>query len=72
MTRARGKSVVDIAAGGAPDVRAQTAAAIYKFAWGSPLAHGLLNADPNPGNFLVEIEARWSRARVTASTSAAR
>jgi predicted unusual protein kinase regulating ubiquinone biosynthesis (AarF/ABC1/UbiB family) len=55
-TRARGKSIVDIAAGGAPDIRAQTAAAIYKFAWGSPLAHGLLNADPNPGNFLVEIE----------------
>jgi predicted unusual protein kinase regulating ubiquinone biosynthesis (AarF/ABC1/UbiB family) len=27
--------------------------AIFKFAWGSPLAHGLLNADPNPGNFLV-------------------
>lgn len=56
-TRARGKTVVDIAAGGAPDVRAQTAAAIYKFAWGSPLAHGLLNADPNPGNFLIETEA---------------
>jgi predicted unusual protein kinase regulating ubiquinone biosynthesis (AarF/ABC1/UbiB family) len=56
MTRARGKTVVDTAGGGAPDARAQAAAAIYKFAWGSPLAHGLLNADPNPGNFLVEIE----------------
>ncbi len=56
-TRAKGRSVVDIAAGGEPDVRAQAAAAIYKFAWGSPLAHGLLNADPNPGNFLVETEA---------------
>lgn len=56
-TRARGKSVVDIASGGAPDVRAQAAATIYKFAWGSPLAHGLLNADPNPGNFLIETEA---------------
>jgi predicted unusual protein kinase regulating ubiquinone biosynthesis (AarF/ABC1/UbiB family) len=56
MTRARGKTVVDAAGGGAPDVRAQAAAAIYKFAWGSPLAHGLLNADPNPGNFLVEVE----------------
>ena len=54
MTRARGKSVVEIAAGGAPDVRAQAALAIYKFAWGSPLAHKLLNADPNPGNFLVD------------------
>jgi len=57
MTRARGKTVVDTAAGGSAEVRAQAAAAIYKFAWGSPLAHGLLNADPNPGNFLVETEA---------------
>lgn len=57
MTRAKGRTVVDTAAGGSPEVRAQTAAAIYKFAWGSPLVHGLLNADPNPGNFLVETEA---------------
>jgi predicted unusual protein kinase regulating ubiquinone biosynthesis (AarF/ABC1/UbiB family) len=57
MTRARGKSLVDTAAGASPDVRAQAAAAIYKFAWGSPLVHGLLNADPNPGNFLVEPQS---------------
>ena len=57
MTRAKGKTIVDTAAGGSPEVRAQAAAAIYKFAWGSPLAHGLLNADPNPGNFLVETES---------------
>jgi predicted unusual protein kinase regulating ubiquinone biosynthesis (AarF/ABC1/UbiB family) len=56
MTRSRGQTVVEVAGGGAPDIRAQAAAAIYKFAWGSPLAHGLLNADPNPGNFLVEVE----------------
>ena len=56
MTRARGKTVVDTASA-SPDIRAQAAAAIYKFAWGSPLAHGLLNADPNPGNFLVETES---------------
>ncbi len=54
MTRARGKSIVETAASGSPEVRRQTAAAIYKFAWGSPLAHAQLNADPNPGNFLVE------------------
>ena len=30
--------------------------AIFEFAWGSPLAHGLLNADPNPGNFLIEAQ----------------
>jgi predicted unusual protein kinase regulating ubiquinone biosynthesis (AarF/ABC1/UbiB family) len=57
MTRAKGKTIVDAAGGGAPEVRAQAAAAIYRFAWGSPLVHGLLNADPNPGNFLVEVES---------------
>jgi predicted unusual protein kinase regulating ubiquinone biosynthesis (AarF/ABC1/UbiB family) len=57
MIRAKGKPMVEVAASGTADVRAQAASAIYKFAWGSPLAHGLLNADPNPGNFLVEVEA---------------
>ncbi len=57
MTRAKGKTIVDAAGGGTPEVRAQAAAAIYRFAWGSPLVHGLLNADPNPGNFLVEVES---------------
>jgi predicted unusual protein kinase regulating ubiquinone biosynthesis (AarF/ABC1/UbiB family) len=57
MTRAKGKPLVECAASGTPDVRAQAALAIYKYAWGSPLAHGLLNADPNPGNYFVEVEA---------------
>jgi predicted unusual protein kinase regulating ubiquinone biosynthesis (AarF/ABC1/UbiB family) len=56
MARAIGQSVVEVAAGGTPEVRAQAAAAIYRFAWGSPLVHGLLNADPNPGNFLIETQ----------------
>ncbi|HTR52916.1 MAG TPA: AarF/ABC1/UbiB kinase family protein [Kofleriaceae bacterium] len=55
MERARGKTVVDVAAHGSPDVRRQAAAAIFRFAWGSPLARGLVNADPNPGNFLIEV-----------------
>jgi predicted unusual protein kinase regulating ubiquinone biosynthesis (AarF/ABC1/UbiB family) len=54
MTRARGKSVVETAASGSADVRRGAALAIYQFAWGSPLVHRLLNADPNPGNFLVD------------------
>ncbi len=54
MTRARGKSVVETAASGSANLRRQAALAIYEVAWGSPLAHGLLNADPNPGNFLVD------------------
>jgi predicted unusual protein kinase regulating ubiquinone biosynthesis (AarF/ABC1/UbiB family) len=56
QTRARGKTVVEVAASGTPEVRRAAAAAIFAFAWGSPLAHGLLNADPNPGNFLVDVE----------------
>ncbi|MEO7730549.1 MAG: AarF/UbiB family protein [Kofleriaceae bacterium] len=56
MTRARGKTVVE-AASGSPDLRRQAAMAIHAFTWGSPLAHGLVNADPNPGNFLVDEQA---------------
>ena len=57
MTRAPGKPIVDVAAGGSPAVRRAAALGIYQAAWGTPLAHRLLNADPNPGNFLVEILA---------------
>ena len=56
MTRARGRTIVDTAAGGTADVRRAAALAIYRFAWGSPLVHRLLNADPNPGNFLVDAQ----------------
>lgn len=62
MTRARGKTVVEAAAAG-PELRRQAAMAIYAFTWGSPLAHGLVNADPNPGNFLVD-EQRDGSAHV--------
>jgi predicted unusual protein kinase regulating ubiquinone biosynthesis (AarF/ABC1/UbiB family) len=54
MTRARGETIVEAAAAASPEVRRQAAMAIFGFAWGSPLAHGLLNADPNPGNFLID------------------
>lgn len=54
MTRARGETVARTAATGSPELRRQAAMAIYAFAWGSALAHGLLNADPNPGNFLID------------------
>ncbi|MEO8702189.1 MAG: AarF/ABC1/UbiB kinase family protein [Kofleriaceae bacterium] len=60
MTRARGKSIVETAASGSADLRRQATIAIYEFAWGSPLAHRLLNADPNPGNFLVDEQADGS------------
>ena len=61
MTRARGLTVPQVLAlEGAQGkaLRRAAAAAIYRFAWGSPLAHGVLNTDPNPGNFLVEETPR--------------
>ena len=56
MTRARGKTIVETASASA-DLRRQAALAIFEFAWASPILHRLLNADPNPGNFLVEEQA---------------
>ncbi len=34
------------------------ALAIFRFAWGAPIRHGLLNADPNPGNYILLDETR--------------
>jgi predicted unusual protein kinase regulating ubiquinone biosynthesis (AarF/ABC1/UbiB family) len=62
MTRARGKTVVETAASGSPELRRDAALAIYAFAWGSPLIHGLVNADPNPGNFLIDEQPDGSAA----------
>lgn len=54
MTRAKGKTVVETGGSGSPETRRLAALAIFEVTWGSPLAHGLLNADPNPGNFLID------------------
>jgi predicted unusual protein kinase regulating ubiquinone biosynthesis (AarF/ABC1/UbiB family) len=54
MTRAHGKPLIQVAAEASAELRRDAALAIFAFAWGSPLAHGLLNADPNPGNFLID------------------
>jgi predicted unusual protein kinase regulating ubiquinone biosynthesis (AarF/ABC1/UbiB family) len=62
MTRARGKTVVETAASASPELRRHAALAIFGFAWGSPLAHGLVNADPNPGNFLIDEQPDGSCA----------
>lgn len=56
MERARGHTVVDTAAADQA-TRNAAGAAIYRFGWGSPLVHRLLQADPNPGNYLVERDA---------------
>ena len=56
MARAAGGTLVEVAGHGSAELRRATAIAVFRFAWGSPLVHGLLNADPNPGNFLVESQ----------------
>ena len=53
MTRAPGKAIPALA-GASAELRRQAALGIYRAVWGSPLVHRLLNADPNPGNFLIE------------------
>jgi predicted unusual protein kinase regulating ubiquinone biosynthesis (AarF/ABC1/UbiB family) len=50
--RLTGRTLAEIAAA-TPEERARTATTIFRFAWGAPLRHGLLNADPNPGNYLA-------------------
>lgn len=52
MERIRGASIDSIAKA-APEVRRAAATAILRFSWIAPLRHGLVQADPNPGNFLV-------------------
>lgn len=53
MQRLSGRSLPEVAAKGSPTERAAAAATIFRFALVGPLKHGLLNADPNPGNYLV-------------------
>jgi predicted unusual protein kinase regulating ubiquinone biosynthesis (AarF/ABC1/UbiB family) len=56
MARAKGQTIVE-AAGADAQLRNQAGAAIFRFTWGTPLVHGLLQADPNPGNYLVARDA---------------
>ncbi len=52
MARAVGQTLVEVAALDQA-TRDAAATAIFRFAMGTPLVHGLLQADPNPGNYLV-------------------
>jgi predicted unusual protein kinase regulating ubiquinone biosynthesis (AarF/ABC1/UbiB family) len=60
MERARGVAW-PAAAALAAEVRDAAARAVIRFAWGSPLVHAMCNADPNPGNYLVETDASGTR-----------
>lgn len=53
MSRARGVPIAALPHDD-PGLAAEVATAIGRVAWGTPLVHGFFNADPNPGNYLVE------------------
>lgn len=60
MVRAPGVPLAELPADDAA-LHAEVATTIVRFAWGTPLLHGFFNADPNPGNYLIE---RGASARV--------
>jgi predicted unusual protein kinase regulating ubiquinone biosynthesis (AarF/ABC1/UbiB family) len=53
MERVRGVSLAALPHDD-PAIAAAVATAIVRVAWGTPLRHGFFNADPNPGNYLIE------------------
>jgi len=52
MERLDGRAIADLAADDA-EARRRGARAIFRFAFGAPLRHGIFNADPHPGNYLI-------------------
>ena len=53
MERLEGRPLPVFAATAGPAERNAAARTLFLFAWGGPLRHGLVNADPNPGNYLI-------------------
>ena len=53
MERLRGRSLPAVMRQGDLTARSAVARTIFRFAFSSPLLHGLINADPNPGNYLI-------------------
>ena len=52
MDRLDGRAIADLAEDDA-EARRRGARAIFRFAFGGPLQHGIFNADPHPGNYLI-------------------
>jgi predicted unusual protein kinase regulating ubiquinone biosynthesis (AarF/ABC1/UbiB family) len=52
MERLDGRAIADLAEDDA-EARRRGARAIFRFAFGAPLQHGIFNADPHPGNYLI-------------------
>ncbi|HEY2744479.1 MAG TPA: AarF/UbiB family protein, partial [Polyangia bacterium] len=52
MDRLDGRAIADLAEDDA-EARRRGARAIFRFAFGAPLRHGIFNADPHPGNYLI-------------------
>src|SRR5262249_41264083 len=59
LTRGRleGRAIAALAEADA-DARRRGARAIFRFAFGAPLQHGIFNADPHPGNYLILAEEK--------------
>jgi predicted unusual protein kinase regulating ubiquinone biosynthesis (AarF/ABC1/UbiB family) len=52
MTRLEGRPLAALRSA-SEETRARVARAIFTFAFGTPLHHGMFNADPHPGNYVV-------------------
>ena len=53
MERLDGRALAAFADDAGDDARRAVARTIFRFAFGAPLVHGIFNADPPPGNYLV-------------------
>jgi predicted unusual protein kinase regulating ubiquinone biosynthesis (AarF/ABC1/UbiB family) len=53
MERLVGRPLPELIRGGDLAARSAVARTIFRFALSSPVVHGIVNVDPNPGNYLV-------------------
>jgi predicted unusual protein kinase regulating ubiquinone biosynthesis (AarF/ABC1/UbiB family) len=53
MERIHGRPLVQVIAEGTEELCDAVGTIIFRFAWRGPLRYGIVQADPNPGNYLV-------------------